>query len=283
MILAQISDLHITSTGEPAYGVADTVGRLADTVTDLNRLDPRPEAVIVTGDVSDEGGERSYAQAAEILEGLEIPFFLIPGNHDRKKHLVSAFPGHDYLSAGIPSEEGDTFLFYAVERFPLRLVGLDSVTPGEHGGGLCSQRLEWLDQTLGARPEAPTLVFLHHPPFASGIAHMDGEVFRNFDLLDASVRKHPQVLRLTCGHIHRFFARMFGGTVATVSPGIGMRLPLDLRPESPSCFEMSPPAYLLHVFRSGWDGTPELLTHVRVVGEGNPKNIFPFFDVVSPE
>jgi 3',5'-cyclic AMP phosphodiesterase CpdA len=263
--------------------VADTAARLAETVADLNRLDPRPEAVIVTGDVSDEGGKRSYGRAAEILAGLEIPFFLTPGNHDQKKYLVSAFSGHDYLSPAIPSKNGAGFLCYAVDRFPLRLVGLDSVTPGEHGGGLCSRRLEWLDQNLAARPEAPTLVFLHHPPFASGIAHMDREVFGNFERLEAVLRNHPQVVRLTCGHIHRYFARFFGGAVATVSPGIGMQLPLDLRSKSPSCFDMSPPAYLLHVFRSGWDGKADLLTHVRVVGEGKPAEVHPFFDVTSPE
>ncbi len=283
MILAQISDLHITSTGEPAYGVADTADRLAETVTDLNRLDPRPEAVIVTGDVSDDGGPRSYARAARIMARLEIPFFLIPGNHDQKTHLSGGFAGHDYLSSGPRSAGGIDFLCYAVDDFSLRLVGVDSVAPGEHGGGLCSRRLEWLDQALAARPEAPTLVFLHHPPFASGIAHMDGEVFRSFQGLDDVLRKRSQVLRLTCGHIHRFFSRMFGGTVATVSPGIGMQLPLDLRADSPSRFEMSPPAYLLHVFRSGWDGRPELLTHVRVVGAGKAADVHPFFDVVSPE
>lgn len=112
---------------------------------------------------------------------------------------------------------------------------------------------------------------------------MAGKVFRNFERLETVLRTHRQLLRLACGHIHRYFTRMFGGTAATVSPGIGMQLTLDLRPESPSCFKMSPPAYLLHVFRSGWDGKPELLTHVRIVGDGNPKNIHPFFDVMSPE
>lgn len=283
MILAQISDLHITSTGEAAYGVADTASRLRETVRDLNGLDPRPAAVIVTGDISDDGGAESYPTAAQILGGLEMPFFLVPGNHDQKRRMTEAFPDHDYLKCRLPHSDHEGFVCYSVNCFPLRLVGLDTVTPGEHGGGLCASRLGWLDSVLSARPNAPTLVFQHHPPFASGLAHMDGEIFRMRKQEAAILRQHPQVARLACGHIHRYFTRAFGGTVATVSPGVGMQLPLDLREESPSCFEMSPPAYLLHVFRKGWDGEPVLLTHVRVVDEGKDADIHPFFDVVSPE
>ena len=43
-------------------------------------------------------------------------------------------------------------------------------TAGEAGGALCEDRLRWIDRALAAAPGRPTLVLMHHPPFATGIA-----------------------------------------------------------------------------------------------------------------
>ena len=87
-----------------------------------------------------------------------------------------------------------------------------------------------------------------------------------------------------CGHIHRAISRRFAGTVATVTPGIGMQLDLDLRPEAPSVFVMEPAGFLVHVWTDLW-GDPTLLTHVGTIPErpGQYGGPHPFFDVVSPK
>ena len=79
-----------------------------------------------------------------------------------------AFPDHAYL----PRDGG--FLQYCVEDWPLRLIALDTIIPGEPGGRLCEQRLAWLAARLAEQPERATLIMMHHPPFATGIGHMDG-------------------------------------------------------------------------------------------------------------
>lgn len=282
-LIAQISDFHLKPPGALAYKVADTAAALRRAVDHLNRRIPRPGAVLITGDLVDEGAAESYGLLQEILSGLAVPFFMVPGNHDHKGRLRGAFPAHAYL-AGIDEPDGRQAMCYCIDDFPLRLVGIDSVIPGEHGGGLTPNRLEWLDRVLAARPGTPTLVFMHHPPFASGIGHMDGEIFiRHRELADV-LRRHPQVERLTCGHIHRAISRRFGGTVATVSPGIGMQLDLDLRPEAPSVFVMEPEGFLLHTLTDLW-GDRTLLTHVGTIPDppGGYGPTHPFFDVVSPD
>src|SRR5207245_3949899 len=103
-----------------------------------------------------------YALLRSLLEPLSMPVFVIPGNHDAREPMRDAFIADGYLP-----HEG--FLHYAIEEHALRIIGLDTLVPGEAGGALCEDRLRWIDRALAAAPGRPTLVLMHHPPFATGI------------------------------------------------------------------------------------------------------------------
>jgi 3',5'-cyclic-AMP phosphodiesterase len=283
MLIAQISDFHLKPEGTLAYGVADTAALLKRAVEHINRLTPLPDLILVTGDLVDEGASESYICLSRILSGLQPPFVIIPGNHDHKESLRKAFPEHDYLHRCL-EERGEDYICFALENFPLRLIGIDTVTPGEHGGGFGPKRRAWLTKSLAARPEIPTLIFMHHPPFASGIGHMDEEVFRGWKEFQTLISKHPQVERILCGHLHRPIFRRFGGTIASTCPAVGMQLCLDLRKEAPSTFIMEPPSIMLHLWTKLW-GEKTLLTHISVIEErpGQYSGPHPFFGVVSPK
>lgn len=282
MLIAQISDFHLTRKGELAYAVADTAAPLRRAVAHLNALRPAPDLVLITGDLVDDGAPATYALLRELLAPLRAPFFLVAGNHDQKTRLRSTFPEQEYLRQALRAD-GAEYFCYSVEEYPVRLIGLDTVTPGAHGGGFEGDRLTWLARTLADRPDAPTILFMHHPPFASGIGPMDKEVFRGRRALEALIARHPQIERILCGHLHRTIFRRFGGTIACACPGIGMQLCLDLREEAPSAFVLEPPAVMLHVWTSLW-GDPTLLSHVSLIEDcpGQYGGPHPFFDVVSP-
>ncbi len=283
MLIAQISDFHLKPEGVLAYEVADTSSSLKQAVAHINRFKPRPDVVLITGDLVDEGATESYQILKNILDLLKSPYFIVPGNHDHKPTLHATFPEHSYLKGDTQRALG-SYVCYAVEDFPIRLIGLDTVTPGEHGGGLTSERLSWLDRTLVNKSDAPTVIFMHHPPFASGIGHMDQEPFHGRKEFAEIIKNNPQVERIVCGHIHRSIYRRFAGTVAAVCPGIGMQLVLDLRENSPSEFILEPPSMMLHFYTDLW-GEKVLLTHLSII-ESGPKQYggtHPFFDVVSPQ
>lgn len=263
MLIAQISDLHVSLPGGLAYGRVDTAGMFGDCVAAVNRLDPRPDLVVITGDLVDLGRPEEYAYLRTILEPLGAPLVVIPGNHDDREAMRAAFSDCAYLPAA-------GFLHFTLEDYPLRIVGLDTVTPGEGGGEMCAERLSWFESALSQRPAAPTLVLMHHAPFVTGIGHMDEIGLAGKDEFASVLARHPQVELVLCGHLHRTIHARVGGRPVLTCPSPAHQVDLDLKPAAPACFRMEPPGFMLHRWQDG-----ALVSHVACVGAyAGP---FPFY------
>ncbi|WP_176042353.1 phosphodiesterase [Burkholderia stabilis] len=241
MLLAQISDLHIKRPGQLAYRRVDTAAALARCIAKLNALVPRPDAVLVTGDLTDFGNDDEYGHLRELLAPLEIPYYLMIGNHDDRAGLRRAFPDRAELHDG-------EFVQYALDVGAVRVLALDSQVPGASYGDLCDARLAWLAAQLDAARDRPVIVALHHPPFASGIGHMDALRLAPAAAakLDALLRGYPNVERVLCGHVHRSMFTRFGGTLASAVPAPAHQVAFDLRDDAPSAFRLEPPAFAVH-------------------------------------
>jgi 3',5'-cyclic-AMP phosphodiesterase len=263
MIIAHITDTHIKTPGQFAYRVVDTATYLRACVAEIGRLTVPPDIVVATGDLVDRGHPDEYAHLRSLLAPLPMPVYVIAGNHDERGALRSVFGADGYLPAG-------EFLQYTVDVGPLRLVALDTLIPGEGRGELCEARLAWLDQTLAKAPDRPTVILMHHPPFATGIGHMDALGLRNADRFAGIVSRHPNVERVLCGHLHRSIQARVGGTVASVAPSTAHQVVLDLRADAPSSFKLEPPGFQLHVWRAG-----QMVSHTAVVGDY--PGPYPFF------
>lgn len=253
MILCQISDMHIKRPGERAYQRVDTAAYLRRAVTHLNQLWPRPDAVVMTGDLVDSGDPLEYAHLRALLGDLQIPYYLSAGNHDSRAALRAAFPEHTYL------RQNAEFVQYAVDVGPLRLIALDTQDYPNPGGRLCERRLDWLSGQLGVAADRPVVITMHHPPFPTGIGHMDeiGMTSPDLERLRDIVQQYPNVERILCGHLHRPIHARFAGTIASTCPSPAHQVALDLRPDAPSVFMMEPPSYQLH----WWQADTGLVTH----------------------
>jgi 3',5'-cyclic-AMP phosphodiesterase len=212
VIVAQISDLHVRRRGHVLHHMPNTTDYLHRTIDRLHALQPRPDIVLATGDLTERGSPHEYRRLRQALGRLEIPHFLIPGNHDDREALRRAFRDHRYL--GTFAEHAS----FAIDAWPLRIIGLDSTLPGRAGGYLDDQRLDWLDHELCAQPRRPTILAMHHPPFRTGIAAMDRYGFINADRLGDLVRRHPQIERIAAGHLHTVLMRPWNGTIACTAP-----------------------------------------------------------------
>jgi 3',5'-cyclic AMP phosphodiesterase CpdA len=243
--IAHISDLHVRPRGQLAYGVAETSIFAERAIEALLRLDPAPDCVLVSGDLTDRGLEKEYDLLCELFAQLSFPAFAIPGNHDRREPFRRAFQAQGYLPAS-------GALDFAVDCRGVRIIGLDSVVEGASHGELRPGSIAFLDAALDAKPAAPALLMLHHPPCETGIAHIDAiRLLKGAEELARVLSAHPQVKRVLCGHVHRPILTAFGGTICQMAPSVAHQVTLDLRPDGPSGFVLEPPGFLLHRITGG--------------------------------
>jgi Icc protein len=276
ILIAQISDLHIKRPGELAYGRVDTAAALARCVDALNRFAPQPDFVAITGDLVDVPSVSAYGHLKRLLMPLRIPFAAIPGNHDGRGMLRDVWPDHTATAA-------TTAALNSVRRIgELDIVLIDSTVPGAARGELDADTLAWLDTVLGESTSRPALLFLHHPPFTTGIAHMDAQNLRNADDLAAILRRHGRARLIAAGHVHRSTLTTFAGVAATICPAPNHAVALDLDGHLPPSFTVEPPAFHLHVWFPGraeqnfGQNFGDVVTHLVPIGDFSGP--YPFFD-----
>jgi len=256
MLIAQLSDPHVRPEGVLYQGVADSNAQFAAAIAQVNALDPRPDLVLLSGDLVDKGTPAEYAKLRAILAGLKSPFLVIPGNHDDRDAFREGFRDHFYLPAAGPMN------YAAGEHGPVRVVAIDVTLPGLHHGEFGEEGAAWLHETLTAEPARPTVVMMHQPPFDTGIPYLDLYSCREGRRLADIVSRHPQVERIVCGHVHRFMQLRFGGTTLCTAPSTTTAIALQLRPDAQPASHVEPPAILLHHWRPGTG----LVTHFVPVG-----------------
>jgi 3',5'-cyclic-AMP phosphodiesterase len=267
LLIAQISDLHIKRPGVLAYGEVDTAAALTRCVATLNAFRPRPELVVISGDLADTPVAEEYEHLNRLLAPLEIGFAAVPGNHDSRELMRAALP-----KGGYAQSSGALNSLHAIG--PLDLVLLDSSVPGKPHGELEAATLAWLDATLALSSTRPALIFLHHPPFVTGIHHMDVQNMRNAGALANVLRQHPRARLVAAGHVHRAALTQFFGVPATICPAPNHAVALDLEDSLPPSFKVEPPAFHLHTWFSG-EHFGDLITHHVPIGDF--PGPFPFF------
>jgi len=257
MLVAQISDTHISPPGQLTCGVAPMAGALQRIVAHLNGLVPRVELVLLSGDVTHSGMPAEARHAAEILARLEMPLKIVPGNHDDRSVLAEVF------GPEICPVAPHGCIDYVHDVGPVRLIALDSLIPGAPGGRIEPERLRWLEARLEEAPSRPTLLMMHHPPLKLGVPETDEDGFEGAEALGAIIARHRNIERLLCGHVHLHTTARWSGTQVTAAPSIGMQLTLDLTQQDESHFWLSDPSFLLH----HWTGDAPLVTHLVQLSE----------------
>ena len=249
-LLAQLTDPHI---GADWGGPVGPHAALAAAIEALLTSPDPPDAVVVTGDLANDGTAEQYAVVREQLQRLNVPSVVLPGNHDDRAAMRAAFE--------LPGDAGDP-IHVAVDLGPLLLVALDTTMPGRAGGALPETELQWLDRSLREAPGRPTIVAMHHPPVLTGVTPWDataiGPVERR--VLNRVLARHPQVLGLIAGHLHRTLVSTFADRALVVVPSTYMESELDW---SSTDFVLvpEPPAFALHAVLDG-----QLVSHVQPIG-----------------
>ena len=203
----------------------------------------------------------SYQRFREAIAGLPFPVYPAMGNHDSRAAFLAVFPD-------APAPDG--FIQYAIEDLPVRILVLDTLEVGRHGGGFCEMRAAWLTARLAEAPERPTLIVLHHPPIATGLSLDDRESRARAWVrrLRAIVEAHANIVAMIAGHLHRPIVTQWAGTTLAVCPATAPQVALDLEPMDPERPDGRPmivadqPWFALHY----WNGEG-LITHFDTAEE----------------
>ena len=256
MLIAQISDTHIRDHLGMFGELVDTSETLKKAVQLLNSLEPQPDVVLVTGDLTDDGTKEQYSLLLEMLSSLNAPLLPLPGNHDERSEFLNAF------SSTLPDEIPENHCSYVIDNFPVRLIALDTSLPGQHDALFSEDHELWLSTVLSQEKDKPTLIFTHFPPFETGISFMDLSGLKSADRLEKIIRNNPQVKLVVSGHLHRSIQTSFASTMISVCPSTGNQLKLDLNPKNGSAVD-EPPGFQLHLWKND-----RFVTHTGIIWDG---------------
>lgn len=258
MLIAQVTDIHLGF--QPDDPAEMNRKRLDDVVQSLLALTPQPDLLLATGDLTENGSITSYQTLKTVTDCLPFPVYFALGNHDNRANFRSVFPAVPVCDTG--------HVQYAFTHGPMRFVVLDTLEEGLHGGALSADQAQWLDETLAA-DDRPTILVLHHPPIETGNGWMTEDIDAPWvQRLAAVVRRHPQILRMISGHLHRAIVTGWHGSTLAVCPSSAPQVAIDFRAidgENPDGRDMiiaEPPGFALHY----WTGR-DLITHYASGGE----------------
>ena len=243
-LLIQITDTHITRKGERLYEQVDTAMNLRATVREINRIRPVPDLLVITGDLVEKPDRESYEHFLELIEPINIPTFVLPGNHDDPVLMQEMFADTPYFPVQDPTAQ------FAIEDHDFRLLALNSHAGGSELPEFDGKHLEWLRQEL-PKSDKPTLIAIHHPPMVTGIEFIDMGGTEWFSGLKEVLDGTKNVHLVICGHCHTDLAGRIGHVPVYMCGSVAHQLiaarDMDIAPS----FEPQPVPPVLHHFIDG--------------------------------
>jgi len=206
-----LTDPHLHHDRAARMGGMDT-RQSWNAVLDAVAAQPRPDLILLTGDIVHDQRAETYRGVMDDLSALGAPALLLPGNHDDAALFRAVVPAHGPVARPDLYRVGDWLV-----------VLLDSTVLGAAHGHLCEERLTGLRRALALHPGCPTLVTLHHQPVPVGSAWLDRLGLDNAEALLAVIDTSPQVKALLWGHVHQDLDRCRGAVRLLATPSTCMQ------------------------------------------------------------
>jgi Icc protein len=150
--VVQVTDIHLLpEPGSKLYGV-DTAIALQLVINAIAQLLPKPDLIIATGDLAEDGSNKTYSRLRKILAGTNLPVYVLSGNHDDSSAMQDALVSRNIKFVDKARLGGWFFVF------------VNSQAVGESYGFISPAEMSLLKANLEAAGDAPVMVALHHTP-----------------------------------------------------------------------------------------------------------------------
>ncbi len=196
--LVQITDTHLNGP-EDGHLLGMKTLHSMNCVLDIVREERSDiDAILVTGDLSQDGTEQAYQHLHNALKPFACPVFWFEGNHDDPQTMRAVAAGTEHLNQIIRSEHWQVVL-------------LNSQVEGAVYGRLSVAQLELLEQALQERPDLHTLISFHHHPIPMGSTWIDRIGVKNADDFMSLIARFSNVKCVLWGHVHQESDQMING------------------------------------------------------------------------
>ena len=212
MRFAHISDLHIDSAKQVIYGVnpCKNLEKALAVLSGIKDLD----AIILSGDISNDGKEASFLQADAMLSEISVPVYCVLGNHDSRLVVERLLEERKLKALRFVKDvvlAGYKFLF-------LNSVKEESPEENMSRGFISCDDLERIDSEASLFPGNCILV-MHHPALEVD-GWMDARILMNREEFKSVVAKHPNIVAILSGHNHCPSELTVGCCLYSIAPSV---------------------------------------------------------------
>ena len=239
--------VHLTDTHlfrDPAQRLNDvpTQATLVDVLDHVRSHVGNVDHLVLTGDFAHDEARETYDALGVLLGDLRSRSELIPGNHDDPAYLRAAFPDRIDQSTAGP-------VAFSIAAGDWRLIGLDSHIAHDVRGRIEGAQLAWLRSELEHHADAPTVIFVHHPPVPIHSAGLNGWSMYDPEPLLELVHRNRQVKIISCGHVHREFEAEVGHVRFVTTPSTAFQFKQQVELELDA---LAPGYRVFHLERDEW-------------------------------
>lgn len=197
--IIQVSDIHLFQEPEEELLSVKTQESFK-TIIDLIKAEGKPiDIILLSGDLSQDGSEKSYKCIADMVECLGAPVYWIPGNHDNVPVMSTVYP--------YKSVKNDKHIVLP----NWQLILLNSQLPNAVEGELDSVQLKFLSDCLQSNTNDPAIIFMHHQPVSVQTTWLEPLGLNNPEDLWQVLQQFSQVHSIFFAHVHQEFAGDFHG------------------------------------------------------------------------
>jgi len=219
LLFCQISDSHFMNKGEKVFDQIETYSQFIKVIEYCKNLNPNPDFFIMSGDLINDNPDH-YANYIKLCKQLNKPYYLMMGNHDKRKDLRKYIINKDLI-------DRRGFINFTINYDSLNIICLDTAIEDSIEGELNMTSLKWLEKELKKNLNQNTIIFMHHPPIKIGSILFDHIKCKNGDIFLSLVKQYKNVSKVIFGHVHCIYNHVLENLTLLSCPSSSFQFPID--------------------------------------------------------